>query len=134
MNCKGIATLAALVFAAVTSMTSLVQAQDPPATAMQKQELAQGKFQELTMRMEKLMVVLQKEEPEESKLLSAGLRFVQEKKLHRRLQNAGKLLRQERWDEGLVIMDKLKTDLRSLLELLQNRGTRGTLLLHAMSP
>ena len=51
MNCKGIATLAALVFAAVTSMTSLVQAQDPPATAMQKQELAQGKFQELTMRM-----------------------------------------------------------------------------------
>ena len=122
MNCKGIATLAALVFAAVTSMTSLVQAQDPPATAMQKQELAQGKFQELTMRMEKLMVVLQKEEPEESKLLSAGLRFVQEKKLHRRLQNAGKLLRQERWDEGLVIMDKLKTDLRSLLELLQNRN------------
>lgn len=122
MNCQGIAISVVLVFAAMTSMTSSVQAQDPPTTAMQKQELAQGKFQELTVRMEKLMVVLQKEEPEESKLLSAGLRFVQEKKLHPRLQNAGKLLRQERWDEGLVIMDKLKTDLRSLLELLQNRN------------
>ena len=122
MNCKGIATLAALMFAAVTSTTSSVQAQDPPTTAMQKQELAQGKFQELTVRMEKLMVVLQKEEPEESKLLSVGLRFVQEKKLHTRLQTAGKLLGQQRWDEGLVIMDKLKTDLRSLLELLQNRN------------
>ena len=60
MNCKGLATSVALVFAAMTSMTSSVQAQDPPTTAMQKQELAQGKFQELTVRMEKLMVVLQK--------------------------------------------------------------------------
>lgn len=114
--------MAALMFAAVTPLTSSLQAQDPPVSATGKQELAQGKFQELTERMGKLMVVLQKDEPEESKLLSAGLRFVQEKKLHNRLGSAGKLLRQERWDEGLVVMGKLKTDLRSLLELLQNRN------------
>ena len=114
--------MAALMFAAVMPLTSSLQAQDPPVSATGKQELAQGKFQELTERMGKLMVVLQKDEPEESKLPSHGLRFVQEKKLHNRLESAGKLLRQERWDEGLVVMGKLKTDLRSLLELLQNRN------------
>jgi hypothetical protein len=122
MISRGIAIVAALMFAAVMPLTSSLQAQDPPVSATGKQELAQGKFQELTERMGKLMVVLQKDEPEESKLLSAGLRFVQEKKLHNRLDSAGKLLRQERWDEGLVVMGKLKTDLRSLLELLQNRN------------
>ncbi len=122
MISRGIAIVAALMFAAVMPLTSSLQAQDPPVSATGKQELAQGKFQELTERMGKLMVVLQKDEPEESKLLSAGLRFVQEKKLHNRLESAGKLLRQERWDEGLVVMGKLKTDLRSLLELLQNRN------------
>jgi DNA repair exonuclease SbcCD ATPase subunit len=122
MISRGIAIVAALMFVAVMPLTSSLQAQDPPVSATGKQELAQGKFQELTERMGKLMVVLQKDEPEESKLLSAGLRFVQEKKLHNRLESAGKLLRQERWDEGLVVMGKLKTDLRSLLELLQNRN------------
>lgn len=122
MISRGIAIVAALMFAAVTPLSSSLQAQDPPVSATSKQELAQGKFQELTERMGKLMVVLQKDEPEESKLLSTGLRFVQEKKLHNRLESAGKLLRQERWDEGLVMMGKLKSDLRSLLELLQNRN------------
>lgn len=122
MISRGIAILATLMLAVLTPLASPLTAQQPPISAQSKQELAQGKFQELTERMEKLMVVLQKDEPEESKLLSAGLRFVQEKKLHQRLDNAGKLLRQERWDQGLVVMDKLKSDLRSLLELLQNRN------------
>lgn len=122
MISRGIAMMAALLFVSLTPLASSLPAQTPSTTATSKQELAQGKFQELTERMEKLMVVLQKDEPEESKLLSAGLRFVQEKKLHPRLENAGSLLRQERWDEGLVVMDKLKADLRSLLELLQNRN------------
>ncbi|HEB54508.1 MAG TPA: hypothetical protein ENI87_14750 [bacterium] len=115
--------LTALVFLtlAVAAPSSL-RSQDPQASAASKQELAQSKFQELTERMQKLMVVLQKEEPEESKLLSAGLRFVQEKKLNQRLEHAGGLLRQERWDLALVEMGKIKEDLRSLLELLQNRN------------
>jgi hypothetical protein len=122
MISRGIAIVAALMFATLTPLSSSLLAQDPPVSATSKQELAQGKFEELTERMGKLMVVLQKDEPEESKLLSAGLRFVEEKKLHSRLKSAGKLLRQERWDEGVVVMGKLKTDLRSLLELLQNRN------------
>jgi len=95
--------------------------QGQPTAAQSKQQLAEGKFRELTDRMQKLMVVLQKDEPEESKLLGAGLRFVQEKKLHRRLEQSGAMLSQGRLDESLVLMGKLREDLRSLLELLQNR-------------
>jgi len=122
MISRGIAVLAALLLTVLTPMASTLQAQDPPTAAQSKQELAEGKFKDLTDRMQKLMVVLQKDEPEESKLLGAGLRFVQEKKLHSRLDKAGGLLKQERWDESLVLMGKLREDLRSLLELLQNRN------------
>jgi len=122
MISRALAIMAVLVFASVTQFASPLGAQQPATTAQGKQELAQDKFRDLTERMQKLMVVLQKDEPEDSKLLSAGLRFVQEKKLHTRLERAGILLQKERWDEGLVVMDKLKADLRSLLELLQNRN------------
>ena len=122
MISRAIAVLAALLLTALTPLASTLQAQDPPTAAQSKQELAEGKFKDLTDRMQKLMVVLQKDEPEESKLLGAGLRFVQEKKLHQRLEKAGNLLKQERWDESLVEMGKLREDLRSLLELLQNRN------------
>ena len=111
--------LAALVLVAMTPLTSQ---EGPPTTAERKQELAEGKFKQLTDRMQKMMVVLQKDEPEESELLGVGLRFVQEKKLHQRLKRAGAMLQQERWDESLVAMGKLREDLRSLLELLQNRS------------
>ena len=111
--------LAALLLVATTPLASQ---QDPPTAAQSKQELAEGKFKQLTDRMQKMMVVLQKDEPEESKLLGVGLRYVQEKKLHRRLELAGAMLQQERWDESLVVMGKLREDLRSLLELLQNRS------------
>ncbi|MEC8252571.1 MAG: hypothetical protein VX044_05115 [Planctomycetota bacterium] len=118
-----VAVLTALLMAALTPTCSPLRAQqDPPSAAQSKQLLAEGKFKELTDRMQKLMVVLQQDEPEESKLLGAGLRYVQEKKLHQRLELAGAMLKQERWDEGLVLMGKLREDLRALLELLQNRN------------
>jgi chromosome segregation ATPase len=115
-----LAALLAFAFAA-TSVVA-VPPQDPPLTAAQKQELARGKFRDLTERMQRLMLVLQKTEPEESRILSAGLQYAQEKKLTARLEKAGKLLQQERWDEALVEMGGLKTDLATLLELLQNRN------------
>ncbi|MGC6486819.1 MAG: hypothetical protein ACON4Z_04180 [Planctomycetota bacterium] len=122
MISRTIAVLATLLLTALSPVGSTLAAQqDPPTAAQSKQALAEGKFKELTARMQKLMVVLQKDEPEESKLLGAGLRYVQEKKLHQRLERAGAMLRQERWDESLVMMGKLREDLRSLLELLQNR-------------
>ena len=118
MTSRCIATLAAVLLVTTTLLPSQ---QGSPTAAQSKQELAEGKFKQLTDRMQKMMVVLQKDEPEESKLLGVGLRFVQEKRLHRRLESAGAMLRQERWDESLVLMGKLREDLRSLLELLQNR-------------
>jgi DNA repair exonuclease SbcCD ATPase subunit len=93
------------------------------ATAAGKQELARSKFKDLTDRMQKLMVVLQKTEPEDSKLLAAGVTFVQEKKMQTRLERAGNLLTQQRWDESLVEMNSLRDDLAKLLDLLQNRDT-----------
>ena len=123
MISRTIAAMATLLLMTLTPTASVLPAQqDPPTAAQSKQQLAEGKFKELTDRMQKLMVVLQKDEPDESKLLGAGLRFVQEKKLHQRLQRAGAMLEQQRWDESLVLMGKLREDLRSLLELLQNRN------------
>ena len=123
MISRTIAALATLLLMTLTPTASVLTAQqDPPTAAQSKQQLAEGKFKELTDRMQKLMVVLQKDEPEESKLLGAGLRYVQEKQLHQRLELAGAMLKQQRWDESLVMMGKLREDLRSLLELLQNRN------------
>ena len=120
---RAMAILMAFLFAMATPTASLVRAQDTPLTATSKQELAQAKFRELTERMKSLMATLQKSEPEESKLLAAGLTFVQEKKMLARLDKAGNLLKQERWDESLVEMGGLKNDLSTLLDLLQNRNT-----------
>jgi hypothetical protein len=117
-----LAAALAFVFAFAAVPPAVLRAQEPQLTAAQKQELARGKFRELTERMQKLMLVLQKSEPDESKVLAAGLQFAQEKKLTTRLEKAGKLLQQERWDEALVEMGGLKNDLASLLELLQNRN------------
>ena len=115
MISRTIAALATLMLTTLTPIASGLPAQqEPPIAAQSKQQLAEGKFKELTARMQKLMVVLQKDEPEESKLLGAGLRYVQEKKLHQRLGLAGAMLKQERWDESLVLMGKLREDLRSL--------------------
>lgn len=121
MIARAIVVLAALLLAVATPLVSPLRAQEQP-NALSKQELAQSRFRELTERMENLMKVLQKDEPEESKLIAAGLRYVQERKLHQRLDHAGGLLRQERWDEGLVVMAELKKDLATLLDLLQNRN------------
>lgn len=118
-----LSVLTALTFAFATPIVApSLRAQTQDAAALSKQELAKSKFQELAERMEKLMVTLQQEEPEESKLLGSGLQFVQEKKLHQRLDRAGNLLRQEHWDEALVVMGDIKSDLRELLRLLQNRN------------
>ena len=73
---RGGQALATLLLMTLTPTASVLTAQqDPPTAAQSKQQLAEGKFKELTDRMQKLMVVLQKDEPEESKLLGAGLRY-----------------------------------------------------------
>ncbi len=122
---RALAALMAFALALATPPVSSLRAQtqDPPLAVASKQELASARFQDLTERMQKLMVTLQKAEPEDSKILAAGLQFVQEKKMLPRLDAAGLLLKQEKWDESLLAMGKLKDDLTMLLDLLQNRNT-----------
>ena len=55
---RGIAALAALLFLAVVPVGPPLAAQDQPAIT--KQEMARTKFRDLTERMQKLMLVLQK--------------------------------------------------------------------------
>lgn len=121
MIARFIVIAALLLFAVTTAPLASLTAQTPSAAA-QKQDQARGKFKELTERMAKLMPELQKTEPESSSLLKAGLTFAQEKKLQQRLDHGGDLLRQERWDESLVVLTDLQSDLNKLLELLQNRN------------
>ncbi len=119
---RAIAIVMAFLFAFATPLVSSLRAQDTQTAAASKQELARTKFRDLTERMQKLMGILQKSEPEESKILAAGLHYTQEKKLTQRLDHAGNMLKDERWDEALVVMGSLKSDLSTLLDLLQNRN------------
>src|SRR5687768_8947432 len=115
MIARAIAVVTAVVFAFTSPGASALRAQNTPVAAASKQELASTKFRELTDRMQKLMPALQKTEPEDSKLLGAGLRYAQEKKLQQRLDNARNLITQEKWDESLEVMTDLKKDLGTLL-------------------
>lgn len=121
MIARALVVLIVLLAGVGPPATAPLRAQDGPLTATAKQELARTKFRELTERMQKLMAVLQQSEPEDSQLMAAGLQYTQEKKLHSRLERAGSMLQQERWDEALVAMNELKRDLGTLLDLLQDR-------------
>lgn len=99
-----------------------VQAQEQQPT-VSKQEQARVKFQELTERMNKLMATLQSTAPEDSKVIAAGLRFVQEAKIHEDMAHIRQMLGQEKWDEALSEMQEVRKDLSKLLDLLQNRNT-----------
>jgi chromosome segregation ATPase len=95
-------------------------AQERPAS---KQERAELKFKELHERMQKLQVTLQTSEPEQSRVLQIGNRFVQESGVHERMTAVKKLLADERWDESLEQMLGIHKDLKRLMELLQSRDT-----------
>jgi myosin heavy subunit len=116
------AVLLMLVLAVAAAPMPTLRAQVPSPGAIDRQELARTRFRELTDRMQKLMLTLQKSDPEDSRIISVGLTFVQEKKLHARLEHAGSLMQQDRWDDALAVMTELRGDLGRLYELLQNRN------------
>lgn len=122
MLARAVVVLVALLLAVATPFGPTLRAQGQQPSAASKQEAARTQFRELTDRMQKLMVTLQASEPETSGLLRSGLTYVQEKKLHDRLANAGSLLQQERWDEALAVTNDLLKDLNTLYDLLQNRN------------
>jgi chromosome segregation ATPase len=114
-------TVMALALASVSPFGAALRAQaDPPVAS--KQELARTKFQELTARMAKLQEMLSKTDPEQSKLIQAGIQFVQEKKIHDDMARIRQLLDDSEWDKALTEMQETRKELTQLLELLQNRN------------
>ncbi|MCC7063164.1 MAG: hypothetical protein IT456_10195 [Planctomycetes bacterium] len=123
MISRTIALIAALLLAIATPLTSSVRAQDQQAPTVSKQEMARSKFRDLTERMTKLMAVLQQSEPEGSKIIAAGLQYVQEAKIHEDMAHVRVLLEKDNFDDALVEMTEVRKDLQKLYELLQNRNT-----------
>lgn len=115
-------TLITLLLSLALPFGAPLHAQEQVPT-VSKQEMARSKFRDLTERMTKLMAALQSSEPDDSKLLAAGLQFVQEAKIHEDLAHVRTLLEQERWDDSLTEMGEVRKDLQKLYELLQNRNT-----------
>lgn len=117
---KRLLSLALLAaFAAVLPLSGHALAQDPPVAS--KQQLALEKFRALNDRMRKLQAVLANTAPEDSRLLDAGNRFIQEKRIHEQMATVKQKLDGEHWDQALEDMKVVRQDLTRLLELLQNR-------------
>jgi chromosome segregation ATPase len=123
---RGIAALAVLMFVALVPGGSSAVAQDQPP-ALSKQEVARTKFRDLTERMQKLMIVLQKDDRDanaatDAGILRAGTRYVQEARIHDHMGRVRTLLEQERWDDALVAIGDVRKKLTRLYEILQNRN------------
>jgi hypothetical protein len=86
------------------------------------QQLAERMFADLHERMQRLQVTLATSEPEQSKLLQAGNRFVQEQRVRESLAKIRELLAAERWDESLEAMKGARKDLSTLMDLLLDRS------------
>src|SRR5262245_14825515 len=105
-----------------TAGLSLRAQQDPPAPGS-KQELAQTKFRELTENMQRLQGFLASKSPADAKLIEAGIRYAQEKRIFDTMGRVRNLLEHEKWDDSLSLMQTVRKDLVQLLDLLQNRNS-----------
>lgn len=124
---RGFAAVAALLCLALVPMGPALRAQDPEAAAMSRQEVARTRFRDLTERMQKLMIVLQKDETDvnakaDAGTLSAGSQYVREAKLNEHMEQVRTLLEQERWDDAVVQIGEVQKKLAKLFEILQNRN------------
>ncbi len=111
------ALLCALALGVLPTSRTL-PAQEGAATL---QAEAKRRFTELHERMQKLQLVKAATEPEQGAILEAGNRFIQERDLHKALDEVQKLIEGSRWDEALQRMDALQSDLQSLLDILLAR-------------
>ena len=130
------ALLMALVCVGAASFGDGLRAQNQPDTPSlvpaTQQELAQARFRELTDMMVRLQQTLAKTDPKEGHLVGLGRQFIQEKKIAENMDRAKLLLDNQRWDDALAAMHGIGTDLRQLLELLQNRNLDLAKLLERM--
>ena len=88
-----------------------------------KQEQARLKFRELHDRMQKLEMLLAGPEPDESRVLKVGNRFIQEVEIHEDMAEVQRFIAEACWDQALTKMDQLRKELTQLMNLLLNRDT-----------
>ncbi|MCA8943931.1 MAG: hypothetical protein KDB80_15310 [Planctomycetes bacterium] len=89
--------------------------------ALSLHDRARTKFQELHRRMQALQTSKQSSEPEQSQLLQAGNRLIQERRIHERMESARQMIENGDYDRALESMGKVGDDLSALLALLLNR-------------
>lgn len=114
---RSIAIVSACALTALLAAGSAC-AQDRAATL---QTEAKRRFNELHERMQKLQLAKAQTEPEEGRVLEAGNRFIQERKVNDAMAEVGGLIENGRYDEALTRMDGLQNDLQRLLDLLLDR-------------
>ena len=113
---------ATAVVAGILSFSPDVTAQgDPQNPALSLHDKARDKFEELHRRMQKLQTVKQATEPEQSRLLQTGNRFIQEERIHEGMKESRKLIEAGDYDEAFEAMARVGEDLTKLLDLLLNR-------------
>jgi hypothetical protein len=89
--------------------------------AVSLQEQATAKFKDLHDRMQKLQVRKQATEPEESRVLQAGNRLIQEKRIVEGMERSAALIASSDYDQALEALKQVSEDLNQLLDLLLNR-------------
>lgn len=94
----------------------------PMAQVESAQRQAERMFTELHERMQRLQVALAEQEPEQSRVLQAGNRFIQEQRLRESLGKIQELLAAERWDESLEQMRGARKEMLALMDLLLDRN------------
>ncbi|MEM7199878.1 MAG: hypothetical protein AAF628_06410 [Planctomycetota bacterium] len=109
---------ACLFVASVFLVGAVGRAQD---SAVNRHEQARLEFAQLTREMRDLRAVLAPSAPTESEALSAGGRFVQERRVAERMAAVREQLARGLWDEALEGMAGVRDDLGQLMNLLLNR-------------
>ncbi len=90
-------------------------------SAVSLQEKAASKFRELHKRMQQMQIDKAGTHPEESDILKAGNRYIQEKNLAESLVECKRLIEEANYDEALQRMEQVRKDMTALLDLLLNR-------------
>ncbi len=91
--------------------------QDPASL----QRKAFAKFKELQNTMRQLKEEMAEREPDKAKRIQAGLRYMAEAGIEKRMAEVASLLEDKAWDEAIRTMDGVRRNLDELLQLLLDR-------------
>lgn len=109
---------AALACACMVAAVDFAPAQDR-ATSLQAE--AKRRFEDLHERMQRLQIEKAATDPDEGRVLEAGNRFIQERRIKDGMAEVEQLIAGSRFDEALARMDGVHEDLQRLIDLLLDR-------------